>query len=127
MSVFAPERVEADHLGVLCRGSVVGVLVSVGSSSGSGPSPPRPVGRGRGFEAQAEFHGGIDEGQDRVEGHAQPFGAVAEVQRDGNPSSVTSSPSYQCWMTMVISSGYRSCSQGASSTPSWRVSKVMKK
>jgi hypothetical protein len=63
------------------------------------------VGRRCGLEAQAELHGGVDEGQDRVEGHAQPLGAVAEVQRDRKALIGDVQPSNQCWMTMVISSG----------------------
>ena len=36
-----------------------------------------------GFETQAEFDGGVDEGADGVEGNIERFGGVAEIQRDG--------------------------------------------
>jgi hypothetical protein len=107
MSVFAPERVEADHLGVLRGGGVV----LVGASSlgvgkvGSSSSPEGPSGAGAVSNRRPNSTEGSTKVRIASKGTRRRSGLSPKFSVIAKPSSVTSSPSYQCWMTMVISSG----------------------
>jgi hypothetical protein len=102
------ERVEADDLGILCDGGV--------SSSSAAPRSGLGVGKGivaadgpSGAGAVSKRRPNSTEGSTKVriasKGTLSRSGLSPKFSVMENPSSVTSSPSYQCWMTMVISSG----------------------